>query len=775
MSIKLLNLLIVPVLIAVLTVTLIIFAYLPTKTWLRYAEQNYYDLVKTKFESLELPLKIAAYRILSDQEIMKAYMDKDRERLYKLILPIHETFFKEFGITQIHFHVREANDIRSFLRSNKFEKYGESMLPYRVDVKKAQETRAAVFCYQKGTDVPAVRYVAPIVIGNNLLGSVEFVYHIKEPFLKQLPGEAILYQFLDEMGNYSELLIKPQDVENFSKKYDLEKIKKGIPQSFSDGKYFYITYMLKDVEEKAFAAVFLRFDASSIFGQINSFQFNLFVFGFAMLGAIIFLNILIGRTVTKRLSFVANQTSKIAQQRDLTEPVSMKLSRDEASTITKAVNSLIESIRKSFKDFVSADQQVSISVGNLVADFGMLTENVESFRQTFSGAAKMVEATSSSVKETSAAIEEITSSTTMISNSAQSVSAAVDKVSHSVKKGDSSINSMKNLVGEVIGESEKIVRQSGLLKDKSEAIGGILKAITDIAEQTNLLALNAAIEAARAGEAGRGFAVVADEIRKLAESTRESIGKIGSILTELKDGIGNVSERLNDFDERIKTIGQLAVTVSEELKQISTEVEKLDQDASNLAAVTQEQTASVQEISSTMESLAKMAEQMNQEMKFNESKVSEVRKTVENAKTILEDISKKFNDLARSFSREVIIYDKKDLVQIIDKAIQAHEGWVEEVGKSIDAKVSRLNVCLDGRFCAFGSFYHFVNPPASVKEKWLKVEEPHGRIHRIGYEIDKALRSANYSKAMELYKEAQKARGEVIDLLRSIKEQLEKE
>lgn len=129
-------------------------------------------------------------------------------------------------------------------------RYGDS-IDFRKDVRKVQETKRSLFCYQPGVSGVGLRYISPIVWNGQLVGSVEVVYIVNESFLKNLPGEAILYQFLDEQGKSVELVVKSKDVEDFSKKYDLEKVRLERAQKFNDGKHLYVVYNLKDVEEKA--------------------------------------------------------------------------------------------------------------------------------------------------------------------------------------------------------------------------------------------------------------------------------------------------------------------------------------------------------------------------------------------------------------------------------------------------------------------------------------------------------------------------------------------
>jgi len=200
---------------------------------------------------------------------------------------------------------------------------------------------------------------------------------------------------------------------------------------------------------------------------------------------------------------------------------------------------------------------------------------------------------------------------------------ATQKVDINGKTGGILIRDLDDKFAKTVQTINSLDKNVETLSVKSESIGEITVTIQGIAEQTNLLALNAAIEAARAGEAGRGFAVVADEIRKLAEQTSISTDQINNIINEILDEIDLTQKNMNESNNTIKLSGgvmnnvinafeeiekSVAITI-EELEQISENIENVEKSKdfvtnsiNGISAITEENAAASEQISATMES-----------------------------------------------------------------------------------------------------------------------------------------------------------------------------
>jgi methyl-accepting chemotaxis protein len=199
------------------------------------------------------------------------------------------------------------------------------------------------------------------------------------------------------------------------------------------------------------------------------------------------------------------------------------------------------------------------------------------------------EQVATAVNEMSATVHEVANNTSVAADAAQ---AAND----SVNEGTSISSEAVGLIDTLAGELDSAVEVISQLENASEQIGGVLDVIKNIAEQTNLLALNAAIEAARAGEQGRGFAVVADEVRTLASRTQDSTAEIQTMIEQLQAGSKKAVNTMHDINTRAKTGAEKVEKTGQVLTEIAQAMGKITDMNTQIATAAEEQSAVIEEI-----------------------------------------------------------------------------------------------------------------------------------------------------------------------------------
>ena len=216
---------------------------------------------------------------------------------------------------------------------------------------------------------------------------------------------------------------------------------------------------------------------------------------------------------------------------------------------------------------------------------------------------------SDSASSIAASVEQMTVSINMVSESARSANSLADKARRLSGEGDRHVQDtvgQMNTIAESVASSTDVVRQLG---EQSQRISGIVSVIREIADQTNLLALNAAIEAARAGEQGRGFAVVADEVRKLAEKTASSTQEISAMIGEIQSGTEMAVKQMEAGASQVGKGVTVAGATGTAIQDIDAENARVVAAVDEISTALREQAVASNQISQGVERIAQMTEE----------------------------------------------------------------------------------------------------------------------------------------------------------------------
>ncbi len=237
---------------------------------------------------------------------------------------------------------------------------------------------------------------------------------------------------------------------------------------------------------------------------------------------------------------------------------------------------------------------------------------------------------SESASAMAATVQQITVSISHIADHAGDASGAAQQAEGASVSGNQVVSRMETQMRELGGAAEHAASRIKILGQRSTEISGIVKVIKDIADQTNLLALNAAIEAARAGEQGRGFAVVADEVRQLAERTTRATQEIGHLIEAIVNETGHVAAEIVDVSSRMQSGVVLASDTGSALTAIAGHTGRTAAIIADIAHATREQSSASAVLAQNVEAVAQTAQSNASVVETNRDEARQLRQHAQN-------------------------------------------------------------------------------------------------------------------------------------------------
>jgi len=449
-----------------------------------------------------------------------------------------------------------------------------------------------------------------------------------------LGSDSVAYKFLKQNQSYLGLSkILGEDFITFYK-----------PILNENGKVIGVYFVGKPIKE-----IYLLIKSKLVDVSIKSLVTGIFIGVIAALISIVMNYYIFSKTsghLSKMISEISSGNLKISGI-NITSPIKeLQTTANALKNLSETISGVFIKTKHSLENLSASAQLVKNGIDNLstiqTEFFGRMEEITKAI-QSISASAQQV---ASNVAEFSTAAQRLSSSAVELSKK------TVQMKSYSIES-ENSVKAIADVISEtskISEETEKVISQ---LNAKTSNIKGILETISSIAEQTNLLALNAAIEAARAGEAGRGFAVVADEIRKLAEESKNATAKISAILNEIVHGILKAGETINETVKVAQKASQKSEIAREKISQVLSEINHIAEHIELLTASAQQFTASTEEMSSGVNAVSRAIEKITTEQENLAEYISNQRQIGQELSQVFHNLSQVIEDL-----RENIKYFK---------------------------------------------------------------------------------------------------------------------
>lgn len=447
---------------------------------------------------------------------------------------------------------------------------------------------------------------------------------------------------------------------------------------------------------------------------------------------------LVGRSITRPLIETIKISNKMAEG-DLTSDIAVN-STDETGQLLSSFSEMDKSFNK--------------IIGTIVTSANDLVSIVDILRMRAQKAEDGASTQADQAAQISTAAEEMTHTITDIAKNASEASDTSSRAMATASQGLQVADGAVEIVNRVHNSTMDLASMVEKLNGRAAEVGDIVTVITDIADQTNLLALNAAIEAARAGEQGRGFAVVADEVRKLAERTIKATAEISDRIGTIQSESENTSKSMNEASVEVTKANEFIKNVGDSLHRIVNEVQTVKDQITQIATAVDQQSAAAEQVAGNIGKTSTISREVQVISKDVIHEVNGLSKTAEQLRNFTSGFKVKGHGL-----------------MILDLAKTDHRLFMGKISSCLrgDSTIDPSQLP-DDRSCRFGKWYFGEGEQICGRFRAFKeLNEPHKKIHAMAKEAVQARNMGDNAKADRIYNNMEDVSDEIASLIDGLK------